>query len=125
MTQREQLEAHAAGLKKNIALRDAAIRLATNREFKKLILEYYIVEDVARLVSQSVDLSLTAEQRGEAALLAQGGGLLKNFLRVVVQQGDQAERDLNETRELLDELEGDGEGEEPELDGQDQPEAQG
>lgn len=86
-----QLEAAKAAVER----RDAAVRLYKNRDFKKLILDYFMVEECARYARQSADPALPPENRADALNLAQAAGHLKRFLHVVTTMGDQAAREID------------------------------
>lgn len=86
-----------------IAKRDLALKLAGNREFKKLILDGFLLEDCARYAQISADPSLNAEQRADALGLAQAAGHLKRYLSVTVQMGNRAEAENLKLEEALQE----------------------
>ena len=54
-SERNQLETQLEGNKKLIVLRDAIVNLQKNRDFRKLILEKFLVEDCARYAQLSAD----------------------------------------------------------------------
>lgn len=74
--------------------RQLAIKLSSNREFKKLFIEDYFVDEAARLVQLSSDPTLTLEQRADALAMAQATGHTRRYLSMVIQMGAVAERDL-------------------------------
>jgi len=74
--------------------RQMALRLATNYDFRTLILEGFCLSEAARYVQASSDPALSAESRQDALNLAQASGHLKRFLSVVVQAGAVAERNM-------------------------------
>lgn len=86
-----------------IAKRDLALKLAGNREFKKLILDDFLVQDCARYAQLSADPSLNAEQRADSLGLAQAAGHLKRYLSVTVQMGNRAEAENLKLEEALQE----------------------
>jgi len=87
-----------------IARRQMALKLSENREFRKLILEDFIVTEAARLVQMSADPALNQQQRDDALSMAQATGHLKRYLSMMVQMGYQAERELPQMQVALDEL---------------------
>ena len=81
--------------------RQMALKLANNREFRKLILEDFCVTEAARLVQMSSDPAMDAQQRADALSMAQATGHVKRFLSMTVQMGAAAERNLAELEEAL------------------------
>lgn len=103
MSQVNQLEQQRRDNEEMIAKRDLALKLSTNREFKKLILDGFLVEDCARYAQLSADPSLNAEQRADALGLAQAAGHLKRYLSVVVQMGHRGEAENIKLDEAINE----------------------
>lgn len=81
-----------------------AMRLYSNPDFRKLIMEGFCVTDCARYARESGNPALPAENRADSLAMAQAAGHLKRFLSVTVQMGHQAERNLAELGEALDEV---------------------
>ena len=104
-SERNQLEAQQDGNKKLIALRDAVVNLQKNRDFRKLILEQFLVEDCARYAQLSADPGLGANERADALAMAQAAGHLKRFLSVTKRMGDTADAENRNIQEELDTLE--------------------
>lgn len=96
-------EYHIAGLKEQIELRDAAIRLNQNPDFRKVILQNFCVTECARNAQNSAHPQFTAEQRSDSLALAQSAGHLRRYMSVTVQQGNVAASTLAEAEEQLDE----------------------
>ena len=96
------LEKQLEGSKKAIELRQIALRLSQNPDFKKLILEEFCVNEAARYVHTSADPAMNAEQRADALAIAQAGGHLKRYLSVVMQMGYQAESQLVSLQEAIE-----------------------
>ena len=97
----EQLENQIENNKQTIARRDMAIKLASNREFKKLILDEFIEKEMARYAATSGDPNLSPQQRADAADISRAGGHLKRWLHVVVQMGNSAAKDNVEIEEAI------------------------
>ena len=104
-SERNQLEAQQEGNKKLIALRDAVVNLQKNRDFRKLILEQFLVEDCARYAQLSADPGLGINERADALAMAQAAGHLKRFLGVTKRMGDTADSENHSIQEELDDLE--------------------
>jgi hypothetical protein len=104
MTEVEQMEAQKDQAKELVELRDLAIRLSNNREFKKLIRDHWMVVEAARYVQISADPSLKAEERADARAMAQATGHLKRWLSVTIRMGNIAEDEINGLDEALAEV---------------------
>ena len=81
-----------------------AQRLAANSDFKKLVLEGYFVEEAARLAHLSSDPNIPEEVRAFVMRDLNGVGAFKRYLSAIVQMGLQAETELQEQMETLDEI---------------------
>ena len=91
-----QLEQQKSNAKKLIAQRDLALKLRRNTEFRKLILEEYMVNEAARYAALSADPVLTPAQRADAIAMAQAPGHLKRWLSVLAAMGDTAEGEMDD-----------------------------
>lgn len=69
---------------------EAHDRLMKNRDFRKIILEGFMVEQAARYVQESADPALTDRQRADALGIAQASGHLKRYLQIQRLIQDQA-----------------------------------
>jgi DNA-binding GntR family transcriptional regulator len=103
MSDIEEVEVSIEEVKKLVERKNAAKKLASNREFRKLILEGYFVDEAARLAGLSAD-PLHEKHRGEIILGIQGISLLRQYLQTIIRMGDIAEAELKEHQETLDEL---------------------
>ncbi len=90
-----ELENQKDQLKKLTELRDIAEKLYRNKDFKKLILEEYMINEAARLAQVSGDPNLNKEQKEDAMAMAQATGHLKRYLQIVCQMGNHAESEIN------------------------------
>lgn len=90
------MQARIEQLKGVVEKADLALKLEKNREFKKLILDGFCLEDCARYAQLSADPSLTEEQRQDAMALSQASGHLRRYLSVTVKMGAQARKDIEE-----------------------------
>ena len=97
------LEQQLSDAKLLVERRQMAMRLEKNRDFKKLILDEFCVEECARYARESANPALTAEQRADALALAQAAGHLKRFLSVVCQMGNVAEGQMVDINEAIEE----------------------
>lgn len=94
----QQLEGH----KKLVEFRDMAIKLSSNVEFRKLILEEFMVQECARYTHTSADPALDARSQADALAIAQSAGHLKRYLSVVVQMGNVAANSMSELQETIE-----------------------
>jgi CHAT domain-containing protein len=79
-----------------------AERLASNREFKKLILEEFLVQETARMIHLSTDPRLSVQDRADALQMAQASGQLKRFLQMTMQMGETALNTIPDLEEALE-----------------------
>lgn len=94
MSEVAQLEQQLKDAKELVAVRDLALKLGQNFEFRKLILEDFIVNEAARLVAQSADPNLDEVGQKAALGMAQAAGHLKRYLSFIVVRGNTAEADI-------------------------------
>ena len=90
-----QLDASMAEAKHFIDIKKSVERLFKNRDFKKVILDYYFKEESARLV-MAKSSNLNEEQKKLIDCMIYGIGALSNFFDSVHQRGMQAEEALRE-----------------------------
>jgi hypothetical protein len=95
-TEIAQMEAQKEQAKSLMELRDLALKLSNNREFRKLIREQWMQVEAARYVQLSADPSLKPEERADALAMAQATGHLKRWLSVTIRMGNIAENEIND-----------------------------
>lgn len=95
------LERQLAENQQIVKLRDTALKLYGNPEFKSLILDRFCVQECARYAHSSADPALTAEQRTDALNMAQAAGHLRRFLSITVQMGNHAERQIGDLEDAI------------------------
>lgn len=98
-----QLEQQLQDAKYLVERRDMALKLSGNREFRKLILDDYLVTEAARLIGGSGDPNLTVQQRADMVEMAKATGHFKRFLSVIVTMGNTAANELPHIEEALGE----------------------
>ncbi len=103
MSDVSQLEQQLKDAKYLVERRDMALKLSGNREFRKLILDDYLVTEAARLIGGSGDPNLKPDQRADMVEMAKATGHLKRFLSVIVTMGNTAANDLPNIEEHLSE----------------------
>jgi hypothetical protein len=103
MSDIQDLEQGIKDAEELIGRRQMALKLSEIREFRRLILEDYMVTECARLVQLSADPALNVQQRADSLAMAQATGHLKRYLSMMVQMGAVAERELPQMQAALDE----------------------
>ena len=81
--QLQELEDNMNDAKHFIDIKDSTIKLFKNREFKKVVLDYYFKEEAARLVMAKAS-SLNEEQQKMIDNMIYGIGALSNFFDSVL-----------------------------------------
>lgn len=104
MTEVQQLEQQLSNAKQLVAEKNMALKLSDNREFRKLILEEFCVQECARYAQLSADPSLPANERADALALAQSAGHLRRWLHVKIQMGLVAEREIGEVESTIEQV---------------------
>lgn len=103
MSEVDQLETQLEFNKHLKARRLSAERLASNSDFRKLVLNGFCRDDAARYVQESADPMLNAEQRADALALAQASGHFKRYMQLQIQMGATADRNIADIEEALTE----------------------
>lgn len=103
MSDIEQIELSIETAKKLVARRDQIMKLTSNREFRKVILEGYMEEEAVRLVSIAGDARME-KQRDDIMLGIQAISKFRIYMQDAIIMGDVAERELAQNQEMLDEL---------------------
>lgn len=102
-TSKEQdIENRIKEMENAIAISESIEKLARNRDFKKVILEGFLIDEAARRTRESVNLALTEEHRKSAVASAQAAGHLEQFLIARTRLGMEARNRINDMRKELD-----------------------
>ena len=101
--QLEYIEANMAESKHFIDINNSLMKLQKNRDFKKVISEYYFKEEAARLV-MAKSSNLTADQQLVIDKMIYGIGALAKFLDSVSARGAQAVQTLAEDEEAKESI---------------------
>ena len=101
MSELQQLEQQRADNQEAIELRDAALRLSENKDFRRLFIEMYFKTEAARLVQLSSDPVLKQDQREDALSMAQATGHAKRFLSMLVVRGNTLSREMDDLDEQI------------------------
>jgi len=91
----EQLDKNMAEAKKFMEIRNSYQKLSKNRDFKKVILDYYFTDEAARLVTAKSS-GLDESQAKIIDNMMYGIGALQNFFESVEMRGMQAEQAYKE-----------------------------
>ena len=97
----EELQSHRKQLKDVVARAQMATKLASNKEFKTLIMEEFCVQECARYAQASSDPKLRPEERADSLAISQAAGHLRRWLNVVQQMGTSATASLEEIEEMI------------------------
>jgi|TARA_B110000914_G_scaffold216160_1_gene220839 hypothetical protein len=99
----QDLEDSMNDAKHFIDIKESTVKLFKNKEFKKVVLDYYFKEEAARLVMAKAS-SLTPEQKNLIDNMIYGIGALSNFFDSVLTRGMQAEQALREDENARTEI---------------------
>lgn len=108
MSEVAELEQYKKDQQVLVEMRDAALRLSENRDFRKLILEGFCLHEAARYVQESGDPMLNSEQRADALHMAQASGHLKRFLSLTIVMGNTAANNVRQADQELDVIRSEG-----------------
>lgn len=97
------LEIGISEARKDVALRDALLRLQTNKDFKDVINERYLKEEAIRLTHCLGSPNMEMKQEIIVDSL-QAISMFKQFLHFVIMLGNQAEQKILDSEEQLDYL---------------------
>lgn len=98
-----QMELQRDKLKSAVDNRASALKLSSNRDFRKLILDEFCEKECARYAQNSGNPQFDESTRQDCLGMAQAAGHLKRWLSVQVQMGDQAEREIVDLEAALEE----------------------
>lgn len=98
----EQIELTIEEAQKTVAKAEMARRLSTNRDFQKLVMEDYWVEEAARLTHLFTDPQAPDEVRQSAHNDMIGVGGFKRFMSQTILQGNMAAQAIEDAREDLE-----------------------
>ena len=97
----ENLRQYQADQKTLVEARDISIRLHSNPDFKKLIVDGFMTHECARYVQESCDPMLSAAQRADALAMAQAAGNLKRFMSLCIQIGNTAANNVQQADDQI------------------------
>jgi replication-associated recombination protein RarA len=97
-----ELEQQKVDFNAAIEKRKVLQRLMNNRDFKKLILEDFCVQECARYAQASADPNLSANERADALALAQSAGHIRRYLNVLDIMGNAAENQMQRLDDAIE-----------------------
>lgn len=97
-----ELEQQKVDFNAAIEKRKVLQRLMNNRDFKKLILEDFCVQECARYAQLSADPNLSANERADALALAQSAGHIRRYLNVLDIMGNSAENQMQRLDDAIE-----------------------
>lgn len=100
----EQIELTIEEASKMARIGEKALALSTNKLFKEIVMDGYFVQEAARLALLSSDPNIPENVRTYILRDMNGPGAFKRYLQTLVQMGNQARREVEESRETLQEL---------------------
>lgn len=100
----EQIELSIEAAKEMVSRGQAAEKLATHPDFKKLVIEGYFKDEAARLAVLSSDPNISEEIRAHVMRDMAGVGAFRRYLSTLVQLGQHAAAEIAEAQETLDEI---------------------
>lgn len=101
MSDIEQIELSLEVARKLVSRRDMILKLSSNREFRKVILEGYMEDEAVRLASISGD-SRQEKQRDDIMLGLQAISKFRIYMQDAIRMGDVAESEILEQQDELD-----------------------
>ncbi len=103
MSEVQEIELSIEHANKLVANKDMALKLSSNREFKKLITEGYFEKEAARLTALLTDPNVS-QYKDDIITSLEGISSLQLYMRTIVQIGQAAENEIAESRTMLDDL---------------------
>jgi len=97
-----ELEQQKVDFNAAIEKRKVLQRLMNNRDFKKLILEDFCVQECARYAQASADPNLSVNERADALALAQSAGHIRRYLNVLDIMGNSAENQMQRLDDAIE-----------------------
>ncbi|MGE8135725.1 hypothetical protein ACQKO5_19130 [Novosphingobium subterraneum] len=97
-----ELEQQKVDFNAAIEKRKVLQRLMNNRDFKKLILEDFCVQECARYAQASADPNLSVNERADALALAQSAGHIRRYLNVLDIMGNAAENQMQRLDDAIE-----------------------
>lgn len=87
-----------------VASKDAVERLLNNGDFKKIILDGYIKDEMHRHMSLAICDKISVEDRELNNNLAKSAAALSNYLETIIQMGRIAAEDVAQINDRIEEV---------------------
>lgn len=101
----QEIEMNIKEAQKMVDLGAAVQRLATNRDFKKVVLEMYFEKEAVRLVHLKANPAMQDKERQEAIVKEMDAiGSFYQFLRTLEIQAEMARRAIDDGESLREEI---------------------
>lgn len=108
MSSIQEIEISAAEAKRKVDLKNKLDKLMSNREFKTLITEGYLKDELVRLGLISASTPTRSEVTADTVEKIKAVAHFDMYLRNVITQGMMAEQELENFEDELDELRAEG-----------------
>lgn len=87
-----------------VAFRDSILRLIENADFRTVIENHFMTEETLRAARSIADPNLDAKMQSDMVSMAAASGHLRRYLSAHIQMGNQAEREIEQINEQLEEI---------------------
>lgn len=104
MTEVEALQKQLDAAHKYIAIRDKILELTKNPLYRELIVEGFCKVDCAYYTHASGDPALSESSRQDSLNIAQASGHFRRYMSTLIQQGNQAEDQLQGLEAEIEEV---------------------
>lgn len=94
MSDTQDLTQHKEQLLQGISLKNAVLKLSENADFNKIIIEGFCKNYMLDQLEASINPIIDVSARDSALRMAQAGGLLTQYLRLLVASGVAMENEL-------------------------------
>jgi len=98
-----EIELSIEAAKDLVSRKEQALRLANNRDFKKLVLDGYVKDEAVRLTGLSADPNMKNHQ-DDIFDAIKGISLFRQYMQNIVTIGKVAENELLEQEQVLEEI---------------------
>ncbi len=102
MSDNDILASQVEEAKRLAKVRDAALRLHQNPDFKLVVLEAYFRDEAALNAMNASNPTLTREQREDILSMAMAAGHFKRFLSICVQKGNWGEGQISRIEQEME-----------------------
>ena len=111
MSDLTELQEELKVCEESVQTMEAATRLLNNADFKKVILEGFIKDEMHRHMTLAICDKISAEERDLNNNLAKSAAALSNYLETIMQMGRIAQEDVTAINDQIESLQARGEEE--------------